>query len=121
MFAVLYISLGVQVDWNVSSCSYFVCTIADRGAGKEVLKISQILLIFHCPELVTPNFKVLRTNVLFISGFFHFSFSFLIFYSGAQTQGLHLEPLHHPLFVLGFFEIGSYELFAQASFKTPSS
>jgi hypothetical protein len=27
------------------------------------------------------------------------------------TQGLHLEQLHQPFFVMGFFEIGSFELF----------
>jgi hypothetical protein len=31
--------------------------------------------------------------------------------------GLHLEPLLQPFFVMGFFEIGSHELFAQDGFK----
>jgi hypothetical protein len=36
--------------------------------------------------------------------------------------GLHLEPLHQSnFFVIGFFEIGSHELFAQAGFKLLSS
>jgi hypothetical protein len=34
---------------------------------------------------------------------------------------LPLEPLHQPCFVLGIFEIGSRELFAQAGFKPRSS
>jgi hypothetical protein len=34
-----------------------------------------------------------------------------------KTQGLHLEPLHKPFFVMGFFEIGSHELFAGAGFE----
>jgi hypothetical protein len=38
--------------------------------------------------------------------------------TGAWTQGLHLEPLHWPsFFVIEFFEIGFYKLFAQATFK----
>jgi hypothetical protein len=50
--------------------------------------------------------------------------SFWIFFcsTGVWTQGLHLEALHQSfLFVMGFFEIGSGELFAQASFKPWSS
>jgi hypothetical protein len=31
--------------------------------------------------------------------------------TGAETQGLHLEPLHQPFFVKGFFNIGSRKLF----------
>jgi hypothetical protein len=34
------------------------------------------------------------------------------------TQGLHLEPLCQPLFVKGFFEIESQELFALAGLET---
>jgi hypothetical protein len=41
--------------------------------------------------------------------------------AGAWTQGLHLEPLHQPFFVMGFFEIGSLKLFAPAGFKLRSS
>jgi hypothetical protein len=29
----------------------------------------------------------------------------------------YLEPLHLPFFVMGFFDIGSHELFAQAGFE----
>jgi hypothetical protein len=39
----------------------------------------------------------------------------------AWTQGLHLEPLHQPLFMLGIFEIGPHKLFALAGFKPQSS
>jgi hypothetical protein len=39
-----------------------------------------------------------------------FSF-FLLCGTGVWTQGLHLEPLHHPFSVKGFFEKGSHELF----------
>jgi hypothetical protein len=31
-----------------------------------------------------------------------FLFYFFFFSTGAWTQSLHLEPLHHPLFVMGF-------------------
>jgi hypothetical protein len=41
--------------------------------------------------------------------------------TGIWTQGLHLEPLHHPYFCEGFFKIGSRELFSQAGFKPQSS
>jgi hypothetical protein len=41
--------------------------------------------------------------------------------TGVWTQGLHLEPLHQPFFVKGFFEIGSWELFAWAGFGPQSS
>jgi hypothetical protein len=32
-------------------------------------------------------------------------------------QGLYLEPLKQPFFVIGIFEIGSLELFALAGFE----
>jgi hypothetical protein len=41
--------------------------------------------------------------------------------TGAWTQSLHGEPLHQPFFVMGIFEIGSHELFAQAGFELRSS
>jgi hypothetical protein len=41
--------------------------------------------------------------------------------TGAGTQGLHLETLHQPFFVKGFFEIGSRKLFAWAGFEPRSS
>jgi hypothetical protein len=40
---------------------------------------------------------------------------------GIWTQGLHHEPLHQPVFVMGFFEIGSCKLFAQAGLELWSS
>jgi hypothetical protein len=46
---------------------------------------------------------------------------FLFGSTGTWTQGLHLEPLCQRVFVMGIFEIGSRELFAQAGFKPPSS
>jgi hypothetical protein len=47
-----------------------------------------------------------------------FDVAFKAFFgSGALTQGLHLEPLHQPFFVKGFFEIGSFKLFAWAGFE----
>jgi hypothetical protein len=33
--------------------------------------------------------------------------------TGVWTQGIHLESLHQPFFVMGFFKIGSRELFVQ--------
>jgi hypothetical protein len=36
---------------------------------------------------------------------------------GCKTQGLHLEPLHQPFFVMGCFVIGSCQLFAWAGLE----
>jgi hypothetical protein len=41
--------------------------------------------------------------------------------TGVWTHGVHIEPLHQPFFVMGFFEIGSLKLFAQAGFEPGSS
>jgi hypothetical protein len=41
--------------------------------------------------------------------------------AGVWTQGLHLEPLHQPFFVMGCFETESQELFAWTGFKPQSS
>jgi hypothetical protein len=41
--------------------------------------------------------------------------------AGVWTQGLHLEPLHQPFFMMGFSEIGSRELLAWAGLKLWSS
>jgi hypothetical protein len=46
---------------------------------------------------------------------------FIFFSTGVWTQGLHLESLHQPFFVIGFFEIGSHKLFAWAGFQPQSS
>jgi hypothetical protein len=43
--------------------------------------------------------------------------SFFFGSTGILTQSLHLEPLHHPYFWKGFFEIVSCELFAQVGFE----
>jgi hypothetical protein len=42
---------------------------------------------------------------------------FFFFQYGICTQGLHLEPIHQPFFVMGFFKIGSHKLFAPAGFN----
>jgi hypothetical protein len=41
--------------------------------------------------------------------------------AGVWTQGLPLEPLHQPIFVMEFLESGSWELFARVGFKLLSS
>jgi hypothetical protein len=38
--------------------------------------------------------------------------------TGVWTQGLHLEPLHQPFSVMGFFRIGSHELFCLVWLQT---
>jgi hypothetical protein len=46
--------------------------------------------------------------------------TFLFFFTGAWTQGLHLEPLHRPYFCDGFFRV-SPTVFAWAGFELWSS
>jgi hypothetical protein len=41
--------------------------------------------------------------------------------TGVSIQGLHLEPLHQTFFVMGFFDMGSHELFAWASYESWAS
>jgi hypothetical protein len=53
-------------------------------------------------------------------GVFWFWFWFFFAVLGFEL-GLHLESLHQSFFVMGIFEIGSCELFAQAGFKLRSS
>jgi hypothetical protein len=48
-------------------------------------------------------------------------FLFFFYSTGAWTQDLHLEPLHQPFFVMGFFEIGSHKLFPRAGLEWWSS
>jgi hypothetical protein len=42
----------------------------------------------------------------------------IIIDTGAWTQGLYLEPLHQPFFVMGFFDLGSLKLFAIVTLKS---
>jgi hypothetical protein len=49
-----------------------------------------------------------------------FFFSVLEFELRAYTLSqstMHPKPVHHPFFVIGFFETGSCELFARVGFK----
>jgi hypothetical protein len=48
-------------------------------------------------------------------------FIYLFLSTEIWTQGLHLEPLHQPFFVMSFFDIGSHDLFSHAGFKPWSS
>jgi hypothetical protein len=43
------------------------------------------------------------------------------FSSAVWTQGLHLEQLHQPFFVMGFFKIRSHKLLSHIGFKPRSS
>jgi hypothetical protein len=49
-----------------------------------------------------------------VTNLFFFPLLFIYFFcgTGVWTQSLHLEPLHQPFCVMGFFEIGCHELFA---------
>jgi hypothetical protein len=51
----------------------------------------------------------------------HWLFIFFFFFFFCRTQGLHLEPLHQPFFVMGVFKIVFLKQFAQAGFKLRSS
>jgi hypothetical protein len=48
-------------------------------------------------------------------------FSLFFCGTGTWTQDLHLEQLQQSFFIMGFFEIGSYKLFAQTGFESLSS
>jgi hypothetical protein len=61
------------------------------------------------------------TKGLFFSSSSSFFFFFLWYWAWGLNSGLHLEPLHQPIFVTVFFEIGSHELFARAGFEPRSS
>jgi hypothetical protein len=53
---------------------------------------------------------------------FHCSTIIIIFWgTRVWTEGLHFEPLYQPFIVMGFFEIGSHELFSQVGFEPWSS
>jgi hypothetical protein len=52
---------------------------------------------------------------------FDWLIDWLICGTGVWTQGLHHEPLYQPFFVMGFFRVGSQELFALPGFKPQSS
>jgi hypothetical protein len=47
--------------------------------------------------------------------YYYYYYYFCI--TGAWSQGLHLEPLQQPFFVMGFLQIGARELFAQAGLE----
>jgi hypothetical protein len=48
-----------------------------------------------------------------------FLVAFFFCSTGIWTQGIHLEPLHQPFFVMSFSKIRFCELFAQAGFRWP--
>jgi hypothetical protein len=48
-------------------------------------------------------------------------FLFVFCSTGVWTQGLHLEPLHQPCFVVAVFKIHSHKLFVWAGFELRSS
>jgi hypothetical protein len=48
-------------------------------------------------------------------------FIYLFCSTGVWAQGLHLEPLHQPFFMMGIFEIGSRTLFPRAGLEPQSS
>jgi hypothetical protein len=56
-------------------------------------------------------YKVIYDSVCTMKWFCNF------FFLGGAGFELHLQPLHQPSFVMGFFEIGSLELFAWAGFE----
>jgi hypothetical protein len=81
-----------------------------RGKKKE----RNHTLNFGSTGVWTQDFALARQVLYhFMLEFWYIYIYFFIFCStGIWTQGLHLEPPHQPFFVMGFFEIGSCELFA---------
>jgi hypothetical protein len=77
-----------------------------------------IICISFC---ILDNCHLLIYMYICICMYVWFFFFFFFCSTGVLTQGLHLEPLHQPFFVMSFFEIGSLELFAQAGFEPWSS
>jgi hypothetical protein len=72
--------------------------------------------------VVKQNLAVNIFAYIFVSWWVNFFFILIFFFrTMVWTQGLHLEPIHQPFFVMDFFEIGSSELFAWAGFELHSS
>jgi hypothetical protein len=102
-------------------CSFAVCLsyLAFGQIYCSVFSWVFLLLSFQNSSRVLDNNPLWDVSFANISSqsvaclliFFFFSAT------GAWTQGLHLEPLHQPFFVKGFFKIGSCGLFAEAGFK----
>jgi hypothetical protein len=76
---------------------------------------------YWCFLWVMNSLRVKFPFISFVAFCSLFFFLFFFFSAGIWTQGLHLEPLHQPFFVMGFFEIGSCKLFAWAGFKLQST
>jgi hypothetical protein len=49
-----------------------------------------------------------------------FKLDFFFYGTEVWTEGLHLESLYQPFIVMGFFEIGSRELFSQSGLEPRS-
>jgi hypothetical protein len=99
--AILYSCQHLWEFWfSMSSTTWVIfCSVVFHGGhvlyGKGVLASALwVLGLQVCTTMLAPVF------IFFLSFFF-----FFCFFGG--TQGLHLEPLHQPFFVKGFFEIGS--------------
>jgi hypothetical protein len=62
---------------------------------------------------------MLITTCILKEQMMHIPKSTILFFGSTEvwTQGLHLEPLHQPFFVKGFFKLGSRELFAWSGFE----
>jgi hypothetical protein len=76
-------------------------------------------VIFHHKKIV-----IRRKHITMFALCTMFAACVLFFFfcgTGAWTQGLLLEPLHQPFFVMGIFKTGSCKLFAQAGFELWSS
>jgi hypothetical protein len=63
------------------------------------------LVLFRFLLHIHPKHLLSRSPGLFFFG------------TGTWNQGLHLEPIHQPFVLKGFFKIGSHKLCVQAGFK----
>jgi hypothetical protein len=94
-----------------------VCGECDSSCPGAVKWTIPLALVWHTPGPLSVFSSLMLKQSIQLSNFF---FLFFFFFCGAEawTEGLHLEPLHQPIFVMGFFEIGSHELFDQGWFQT---
>jgi hypothetical protein len=92
---------GVSLSGSRESCERCMRSVSQSVCGGRLLVST---LRHPCPWVYLCS--------SFSSGFFFCS-------TGIWTQGIHLEPLHQPFFVMSFSKIRFCELFAQAGFRWP--
>jgi hypothetical protein len=125
--------LALDDLWDRSECGY---TKAPTSTDVSSVAASTLLnnlylpqsisgpLFFSCTRHLYNEIKILKNNYLDCTCPKIWDIGSIFFFfcgTGFWTQGLHLESLCQPFFVMGFFKIGSHKLFAWAGFKSWSS